>query len=392
MLFTFECDSQRLPISFFVQLLEVFNFILLGVVGAVLGTACTWLNVRVSRWRHRHLRTHRWRKVAEAVFWAFVTATVMFVLPYIFGCRAKHDQCDRIDTGTGIQTRCAQFFCPNGYYSEIGSLFFTSIEQTTRILFDRSLRLENHISLNVFLVFSVVYTLLTAVVYGLYVPGGLFVPSILIGACYGRFLGVVCGLIFPHAVINPGVYAMIGAGSMMGGFTRLALPAVIMLIEMTGDATYLLPITISTLVAKLLGDRLSLDFYTQQRDIDDIPQLAEDLPPGMSTLTVRDILIYDSTALKVVDTIENCISLLYRYNHIMIPVVNLDGTYAGMISRRAVIYTMKFTPLYESLDEALGDQENVQKNQCIYDAEEQMSAWEDFTDYATTLSKSAYVK
>ena len=55
---------------------------------------------------------------------------------------------------------------------------------------------------------------------------------------------------------------------MLGGFTRLALPVVLMLIELTGDATYLLPIMYCAMVGKLLADLLYPPLYPQHMAIE----------------------------------------------------------------------------------------------------------------------------
>ncbi len=372
---------------------EILNFMFLGLVGGLVGAACTRLNIFFYRLRWRRLRgSHkRWHQVLDVVFWTAFTATVWFALPYLYGCREVHPQCSFVGGVTGIYVRCEQLFCPDGYYSEIGSLLFPTIEQVARLLFDRSVKIENHISLHVLLTVAVVYGVLEGTVAGLYVPGGLFLPSIIIGAAYGRFWGVVMGLTFPSAGINPGVYAMIGAGSMLGGFSRFALMGTVLLAEMTGESTYLFPIIIATFIAKYVGNRLSGKLYLQHMDVEDIPILTEYMPDSIATVSTKHVLRFDDTSLCVIDKIKNVIGVLYRSKHCVIPVVDVEGMYAGIITRRAVIYALKYSPIYATREEAMADEPRRQKLD-IFEMEDRMYDWKDTTDYAATLGELSHAE
>lgn len=60
--------------------------------------------------------------------------------------------------------------------------------------------------------------------YGISVPSGLFVPSLLIGCAYGRLFGQWLEIWMPErAGIDPGTFALIGAASMLGGVVRMTM-------------------------------------------------------------------------------------------------------------------------------------------------------------------------
>jgi H+/Cl- antiporter ClcA len=92
----------------------------------------------------------------------------------------------------------------------------------------------------------------TTVTFGALIPAGLFVPSLFIGGCVGRFLGVI--LKFAGLDIEPGIYAMVGAGAMLAGVSRLTISLVVVLFELTGGLTYVVPFMLSVLTAKWVGD------------------------------------------------------------------------------------------------------------------------------------------
>jgi len=92
-------------------------------------------------------------------------------------------------------------------------------------------------------------TLLTAVTFGAYLPAGIFLPSLTIGACVGRAVGIVMSNIqkaHPEAwlfancpadgaCISPPVYAVIGAASALGGVTRMTISLVSYLSLISSD-------------------------------------------------------------------------------------------------------------------------------------------------------------
>jgi len=111
---------------------------------------------------------------------------------------------------------------------------------------------------------------LTAWTFGMMVPAGIFLPTIAIGASLGRAVGMfVQGLHRSYPTlwvfsacppdptvrcVSPGFYAVIGASAMLGGVTRMTISLVVILFELTGALSHVLPIMISVMVSKWVGD------------------------------------------------------------------------------------------------------------------------------------------
>jgi chloride channel 3/4/5 len=108
---------------------------------------------------------------------------------------------------------------------------------------------------------STIYT------FGLGVPAGIFVPSMVVGACVGRAFGsilLMIHLVYPNLsifsycdpnepCINPGIFAIVGAVAALCGVTRMTISLVIVVFELTGIGTMILPLMITVLMAKLSG-------------------------------------------------------------------------------------------------------------------------------------------
>ena len=65
--------------------------------------------------------------------------------------------------------------------------------------------------------------------------GGIFAPSLFLGAALGTSFGLICNLLFPQFSANPGVYAIVGMGAVVAGTTQGLLSAILIVYEMTGD-------------------------------------------------------------------------------------------------------------------------------------------------------------
>ena len=107
-------------------------------------------------------------------------------------------------------------------------------------------------------------TFLVIISYGCKVPAGIFVPSMAIGASFGRMVGILVQALherFPHArffracepdvpCITPGTYAFLGAGAALSGIMHITVSVVVIMFELTGALEYILP----TMVSRLLGE------------------------------------------------------------------------------------------------------------------------------------------
>lgn len=108
--------------------------------------------------------------------------------------------------------------------------------------------------------------------YGTYLPGGILTPSLVLGGTIGRILGIVFLQLQnflqleSHAtctekscLISPPSYAVIGAASFMTGITKFSMSVVVIIFELTGAVTYVLPIMCSVLILKFVNDWLCED-------------------------------------------------------------------------------------------------------------------------------------
>ena len=155
----------------------------------------------------------------------------------------------------------------------------------------------------------VIKALLTTITFGIKVPAGIYVPSMVVGGLMGRLVGhLVQYLVYMHPdhaifgtcpkgggleeCVTPGVYALVAAGATMCGVTRLSVTLAVILFELTGSLDHVLPFSLSVLVAKWTADALEpLSIYDLLTEMNNYPLLDNKLRPiftsDLSEITPR---------------------------------------------------------------------------------------------------------
>ncbi|XP_072747845.1 chloride channel protein 2 isoform X3 [Anoplolepis gracilipes] len=134
------------------------------------------------------------------------------------------------------------------------------------------------------------------------VPSGIFIPVFKIGAALGRAVGEAMALWFPTGVryggiitpIIPGGYATVGAAAFSGAVTHTISVSVI-IFEMTGQITHIVPIMIAVLISNAIAALLQPSIYDSIILIKKLPYLPDLLPSssGMYNVYVEDFMIRD---------------------------------------------------------------------------------------------------
>ncbi len=86
--------------------------------------------------------------------------------------------------------------------------------------------------------------------------GGIFGPSLFIGAMIGGAVGSVAHTLLPGLTGNPGAYALVGMGTAFAGIVRTPLTSVIMIFEMTRDYSIIVPLMISNLISFFISQQM----------------------------------------------------------------------------------------------------------------------------------------
>ena len=86
--------------------------------------------------------------------------------------------------------------------------------------------------------------------------GGVFAPSLFMGATLGGIVGTIGQMLWPGVVIHPGAYAIVGMAATFSGAARAPITAVLIVFEMSGDYKLILPLMMATVVSTLIAEKL----------------------------------------------------------------------------------------------------------------------------------------
>ena len=116
--------------------------------------------------------------------------------------------------------------------------------------------LHGNLVLQTMVLLAVLKLVATALCYGSGNAGGIFGPSLFIGAMIGGAVGSVAHALFPAYTAAPGAYALVGMGTAFAGIVRTPLTSVIMIFELTRDYAIIVPLMISNLIAFFISYKL----------------------------------------------------------------------------------------------------------------------------------------
>lgn len=171
----------------------------------------------------------------------------------------------------------------------------------------------------------------TSLTIGIGGSGGVFAPTLFIGAMAGSAFGAVAHGAFPTITESAGAYGLIGMGAALGGATRAPITAVVILFELTGEYSIILPLMAAVVMASGTGHLLSKQtIYTAKlwrRGVDlDAP------PPGLPAFTAADIARPAPNPLRDSTTLDAAAEALATAPFGMVPAISADGSYGGCIT------------------------------------------------------------
>ncbi|KAK5636643.1 hypothetical protein RRF57_012355 [Xylaria bambusicola] len=313
---------------------EIMPFAMLGILGGIYGGLFIKANMQVAQWK----KSTPWLPgpLVQVAIIAFLTALINY---------------------------------PNFYMRAQASELVSSLFTDCRLVLDDPFALcktgAASASTIVLLIFaSILGFFLAAVTFGLQIPAGIILPSMAIGALFGRAVGIIMEIwqhnhpnffIFSTCdpdvpCITPGVYAMIGAAATLAGVTRLTVSIVVIMFELTGALTYVLPIMIAVMLSKWVGDAFSRrGIYESWIHFNGYPfldsgdegggaQHVPDIAASQIMTRIEDLVVLTATGHTIASLRTVLDSCVYRG----FPVISdaRDAVLLGYISRSELAYNL----------------------------------------------------
>lgn len=236
--------------------MEIIPFIFLGCLGGCYGYLFTKFNLKLSskHWKqavHRKLSqlfkcSETTSRYLEIVLILILTTLLNFPmeitrLPLGAYLKLLFTDCPKVDPDSSEITNSSNFLCSTSNGITVLKLLYILIQGF----------------------FLSCYT------YGLALPGGVLMPSLVLGATTGRLVGILSHLLQQKfnfdflstctensCLVSPSSYAVVGAGAYMAGITKLTMSVVVIIFELTGAVTYVLPIMLAAIALKFVNDKL----------------------------------------------------------------------------------------------------------------------------------------
>lgn len=156
--------------------------------------------------------------------------------------------------------------------------------------------------------------------------GGVFAPSLVIGGMLGGIYGLGMATLMPDLVTQPAAYVMIGMATFFAAVANVPIAMTIMISEMTGSYTLLVPLIFSGVIAHLLARRWSL-YSEQVRGYHESPAHSHELAPELlSQIQVGNIIKHPIYYHSLVPdhTLDEIESVFTRTREVILPVTSAE--------------------------------------------------------------------
>ncbi|KAK6941709.1 Chloride channel, voltage gated [Dillenia turbinata] len=299
------------------HLSDVPYVLVLGVIGGILGSLYNFLLEKVLRVYNLINERGAAYKIILACSISIFTSCLLFGLPWLATCLPCPQDSSEPCPSIGRSGNFKKFQCRPGYYNDLASLIFNTNDDAIRNLFSANTDSESQYS-SVLIFFATCFCL-SILSYGIVAPAGLFVPVIVTGASYGRFVGMLLG---SNSNLNHGLFAVLGAASFLGGTMRMTVSLCVILLELTNNLLLLPLIMVVLLISKTVADAFNGNVYDLIMKLKGFPYLKGHAEPYMRQLTVADVVTGPLQVFHGIEKVSNIVYVLKTTRHHGFPIID----------------------------------------------------------------------
>ena len=209
------------------------------------------------------------------------------------------------------------------YYADLFGVGYGGVEKA----------LLGNIALGTLLVMGVLKLIATSITIGSGGSGGVFAPSLFLGATFGGAFGEAAHRLFPTFTSTSGAYAVVGMAAVFAGAARAPITAIIIIFEMTRDYDIILPLMLavafSTVVARTLN-RESIYTTKVRRSGVDLQQYQD--TGLMGSITVGEAMTLNYPTVSTEMPVVELMAEFSRTGHHGFPVVDKWGRLFGVVT------------------------------------------------------------
>jgi chloride channel protein, CIC family len=219
----------------------------------------------------------------------------------------------------GLMVGCIGYF-----YPETMSLGYGYAQQT----------LDGNLSLKIMLIICFGKILTTSITLPSGGSGGSFGPSIVIGAALGGAFGYLMQALFPSIVLYPANYAMVGMCGIVTATSKTPIAALVMVAEMTGGYTLLVPTALVSTLSYLFSERVSIYEEQVKGRVDSPAHTGDFMVDILQGLRVQDVMRKKKKVFTVPESarLRDIWEVVQSSTALYFPVVNEQKEMTGIIS------------------------------------------------------------
>jgi chloride channel protein, CIC family len=176
----------------------------------------------------------------------------------------------------------------------------------------------------------------TSICYSSGVSGGLFLPTLMMGAMLGSLVGNISHEFYPGITSNVGAYALVGMGAYFAAVIRAPFTSIIMVFELTRDYNIMLPLMIANVTSYFISSKFtSGSIYERISEQDGIHLPSREDHDVLETLLVEEAMITKVKTLNATNTIKETVYEIVGKDISGYPVLR-NGRLVGMISTSVI--------------------------------------------------------
>ncbi len=197
--------------------------------------------------------------------------------------------------------------------------------------------LIGNLSWEFLLILLVMKILATSLTLGSGGSGGIFAPSLFMGAMIGGAVGTLVHQFFPTITATSGAYSLVGMGALVGAVTHAPITAIIIIFEMTNDYTIILPLMIATIIAVVFTTKMQEEsIYTLKLVRRGIKLFQGKEINVLKSITVQDVYKTELDKIKYNQKIQEIIPLVVNSDHEIYCVIDEKDQFISYITMASI--------------------------------------------------------